>query len=543
MNAMCAIRRRLAREERDAGTALLLVIFVVLVLSALSLLILGTITSRVRPVVAAEKRAVTLSAAEAGLQAGLGAIKNSISVDPTDAGNVKGDRNLLPCWAGQNGSVSVSDTNVNYATTITYFMNDPSRQTDAWRVANKMTCNPGYGPTTGAPNYSLPKFALVSADGVGPAIKGNADLGNRRMEGVYTFSLSNANISGGSMGWGNLCFDAGSSPYAAGRQVVLRTCDSSLFSQMWSHRDDFTVQLSETTSSGGAGLCLQMDATTAASTTAMPVRLAVCDSSRATQRWGFNDGRALYARPTNVWTDGLWCANNAGGNLVAGPRNGTCPSLDASPKIGAGAAGTVTDDVDGRPLQWVNYKRFGRCYDITDWRLNSSAYPTGRPSEILYNCKQDPMRASEPRAQPGWNQVFTWDAATKRFFNRANVNADGQPVGTNMPYSATFPMWCMRSPNSNNGYVNFDSACTSTLPQFQWTVNRNTGNNATAYTIVDGFGRCLAAGDGNPAYPAGYQQYFSVVTATCDGTTGQKWNAPPIVSDVPVTNVRERVIS
>lgn len=542
MNALCAIRRRLSREQRDAGTALLLVIFVVLVLAAMSLLVLGSITSRVRPTVAAEKRADTLAAAEAGLQSGLGAIKNSVSVDPTDSGNVTGDRNILPCWTDQAGTVTVADDQLAYRTTIWYYTEDPSRQTDAWRQTNRMSCTPGYGPTTGAPLYSLPKYALVSSDGIGT--KANlGDTGNRRMEAVYTFSLTNQNIVGGSLGWGSLCFDAGSKPYTAGKQVTVKTCDPALFSQMWSHNSDFTMQLSETTVSGAAGLCLQLDTVTSTTTTAVPIRLASCDASKATQRWGFNDGRALFARATNSMSE-RWCANNSGGNLVGGPKNGACPAVDADPKVGSGAAGTVDDDVDGKPLQWVNYQRFGRCYDITDWITNSSAYSTGRPSEILYNCKQDPMRAFNAAAQPGWNQVFTWTASTKLFHVDANVNAQGYSLGSG-PTKASYPNWCMKSPGTNKGYVNFDAACNSAAKQFQWTVNRFTGNNATAYTIVDGYGRCLAAGPDNPIYVAAssnYKNLYSVVTADCDGSASQKWNAPPLESDVPISNIRERVI-
>jgi hypothetical protein len=68
------------------------------------------------------------------------------------------------------------------------------------------------------------------------------------------------------------------------------------------------------------------------------------------------------------------------------------------------------------------------------------------------------------------------------------------------------------------------SAITSgTSAAFTWTVNRDTGDSKTNYTIVDSYGRCLAAGPKNPSNAAAYS---SVVTSTCNGGGGQKWNAP-----------------
>ena len=55
---------------------------------------------------------------------------------------------------------------------------------------------------------------------------------------------------------------------------------------------------------------------------------------------------------------------------------------------------------------------------------------------------------------------------------------------------------------------------------------------ATSYTIVDTYGRCLSNGPFSGSYS-------SVITNTCDGSDGQKWNAPPAFGTANLASVVE----
>jgi hypothetical protein len=68
-------------------------------------------------------------------------------------------------------------------------------------------------------------------------------------------------------------------------------------------------------------------------------------------------------------------------------------------------------------------------------------------------------------------------------------------------------------------------------------MNVDTGNRTTSYTVVAASGRCL--GLGTPQGSGGLTQWSSIVTNTCDGTVGQKWNAPPLTDEGGSHNQRE----
>lgn len=519
------------RERDDEGAAMLIAIFSIMVVASVSILVLGVLTSQVLPTRYASKDARTITTAEAGLQAGLGALRNAVSADPNDGLRVQGDRNKLPCWTNQVGSLGAEGgPGAQYNATIQYFLDNPSGQDAAWRTSRQLGCVSGLGPS------EFPRFALITAKGIGDAVSDDdPELGNRTMETVYTFNLTNVNIAGGMIRMGSSasapCIDAGSNAPTAGTQVRTNACVDGLVSQQWSHRADFTVQLTSTNADPNGGMCLSANPGTNSSPTLVPVTLQVCNGADAKQRWGYDDGFAMYGR-INLNMGQRWYLQPSGGFLRAG---GSATSTLADPSTGAGAAGDTSDDVDGKPLQWVNYKEFGRCMDVTDWILDYSAYPKGRPSEILYPCKQDPMRELSPSARPGWNQVFTWSAATRLFWVNRTVDASGNTL-YNVPSNPSMPRYCMQSPGVAGGYVNFDAACDQHQGKFRWTVNRNTGDAFTNYTVVDHKGLCMAQGVRNPAY--GYV-WSSVKVEVCTGGPEQKWNAPPNPNDAKVDNTRE----
>lgn len=519
------ITRRVRRGSDDEGIALLLVILAMLTVTSLSLLVMGTLLAQITPTQFQQKNTTTANAAEAGLAAGLAAIRNSTSPDPTVANEILGDRGLLPCWTNYTGTVGgPTATTLTWSTTIKYYAADPSGQTQAWRTTNAFQCTSGLGPPV------TPNFALVTSNGVAPALpRSSSSAGNRTLETVYTFRLTNQNVSGGLIHIGSLCLAATSGTPAVGTGVSVTTCVPGAPSQLWAYRQDFTVQLTASqTSVATAGLCIDAYPGAAGTDTNIATKMQTCDGTSPRQRWGISDAREMFGHLTNVFS-GKWCFRNDASVLKASTSCGT--QVTPEPEVGAGAAGSTSNSIDGVPLQWVNYREFGRCLDITDWQVSPAAYPGGRPSEIAYPCKQDPMRDSLVNAQPGWNEVFTYEASTRLFFLNKDANA-------NRPNNPANPRYCMKSPNSAGGYVQFFTDCTTASTAYQWTINRDTGSSTTNYTIVDGYGRCLSVGTPNPSY--GYP-WSSIVTATCDGTPGQKWNAPPGLQDAPVNNTRENV--
>ena len=70
----------------------------------------------------------------------------------------------------------------------------------------------------------------------------------------------------------------------------------------------------------------------------------------------------------------------------------------------------------------------------------------------------------------------------------------------------------------------------------------DTGVYATSYQIVDGYGYCLTPTDATPPdlYP-GVNQVSKIIVRVCDGSTPQKWNAPPGILDAtPLKDIGER---
>ena len=84
------------------------------------------------------------------------------------------------------------------------------------------------------------------------------------------------------------------------------------------------------------------------------------------------------------------------------------------------------------------------------------------------------------------------------------------------------------------------TVCDTANPRHTWSVNRATGVYATAYTVVDGYGRCMSLGA--PGATSGaLAEWSTIVAETCDGSTRQKWNAPAWIGLSNIANTRETV--
>ncbi|MGL5859441.1 MAG: hypothetical protein ACRC35_13740, partial [Angustibacter sp.] len=228
-------RLRRTRHGRDDGAASVLVLLAIILVSALGVLALGAVLAQVKPTQFQRKNIQTAVAAEAGLEAGLAAIRNATSANPDPTGDpLLGDLAKLPCWIDYRGQVGTpTGADLTWVATIRYFSQDPARQPTTWRDANDVDCRPGSGTSPTTPN-----FALVTARGVGDPLPGySSDVGNRTLETVYRFRLTNRNTPGGLIEFNNLCMDAGSGAPAVGTAVLAQTCEPGAARQQWSYRE------------------------------------------------------------------------------------------------------------------------------------------------------------------------------------------------------------------------------------------------------------------------------------------------------------------
>jgi hypothetical protein len=486
-------QRRRAERRADGGAALLLVVLLIMIAAAMGLLVLAMVAAQSGPTIRERKLARTLHGAEAGINAAQSQIKAATTADTL--GVMHGDRSKLPCGTIA-GTVGGESGNIGYSVLVRYFATDPTNATSAWRTANALPCVSGYGPK------QVPGYALMESQGTGDSAAGVAAAsGNRTLEAVYTIKVTNANVLGGlvkNMFGGTsgnlaLCFDALSAAPAADAPVKVTTCDSASSSQRFAYQINFSLVLTATqTTSTPAGMCVTYDS-------AKPTLvMRACDGSTS-QKWGFDSG-AHFRWP---WSGGVCMMiqtdNTSGSNLVANAA--TCSSgygrqytWEPEAKVGAGDAGPAQN-------QFVNYLEFGRCFDVTGQNVNATYL-------IDWPCKQDPT------SSPAWNQQLTYDTVTGHLVSNST--------------------YCATSPATTGDYVVLKPCVTGQASQ-QWTLSGDTGLYATSYTVKDYLGRCMGLGAPN----ASLSQWSTIVPAVCDGSAGQKWNAPADLIDAATKNTRE----
>ncbi|MFC3687371.1 RICIN domain-containing protein [Aquipuribacter hungaricus] len=520
-------------SQGDEGAAMMFVLVTMFIATSISLLLLGSIVSQVGPAQFAQKNVRTVHAAEAGLDVALGQVRAASATDPLDSTKVVGNRQGLPCIKNTKRGVLTGDLGttpgaLTYRVTIRYYATDPAGKDEAWRTANAMTCTTAGGPAI------TPRYALLQSEGAGAAVpRRDVDAGDRTVETVYDFQLTNTNVAGGLIHNyfdGNtasldLCWKAGSAVPTVGTRLTAAACTPSDANQRWTWRSDFTIALSRTLDPAWAGskLC----AAAVGLTDPRQMQLQVCGAGFE-QKWGYDDNGRFRAR-LNGTAYTSFCPvisqdNTSGSNLDASTAacNGSVRQTKWRPdaSVGSGSVGNVTGTAADTQLQWVNYDEFGRCFDVSNWDV-------AVVSMIAYPCKQDPTSAV------GWNQTLVWNGTTKQLYTRQG--STGQTFN-----AATGPRYCVRAPSTNFGYVTLRVCSTGSIPANEiWQVNRKIeGNYADSYTVVDRFGRCMAVGPPNAAV---YTAWSSIVSATCDGSGRQKWNAPPLDGASTVRDTREVV--
>jgi hypothetical protein len=488
------------RLRDESGAALLIALFLITTVTALSVAIGGVVLSQRVPTQIARKNFQTINAAEGGVEAALSRIR-AASTGST------GVVTSLPCTstygATFSGSLGPDQGNLNYTATITYYWSDPSYASNR-TTANQVKCSSSGNPT-------VPNYALITSAATGAGVGGlNTTDGDRSLEAVYNFSLTNANISGGPIPLfqSTFCMDASASP-AVGTYVTMQPCVTGLPQQSWSYNKDLTISL---TGMAQNTLCLQANPNNNTST---KIRLATCGTTNL-QKWSFNaageyegtdtsqnyNGYCLYSSATAGAQIGLTTSCNSGHDSVH--------TWAPDAKVGAGAAGASTN-------QLVNYKEFGRCLDDTGWDVNYAFL-------IDYPCKQTPNPANVDQ-----NQVFTGPNANGQMVMAYNPNGNG-PYCLQAGSKTTPPI---------SGTLVQTKKCATNDNSQKWTSTGNTGNNATNYNYKTNNGLCLSIAPATASAIAGGLPWSQIIVETCDGSLKQKWNAPPLTAGAGLNNTWE----
>jgi Tfp pilus assembly protein PilX len=512
---------RRVRRGGDEGTALMITIFTMLLVTTMSLTVGSAVLLQVRPTQAEQKATRTLTAAEAGFDVAL----NRIRAAQDASGN--GVRTSLPCTATAGtvltGTMSGTDPSA-YSVKIRYYNADPSGQSASWRSSstNLVACS------SGAP-ASVPAYALLESTGSGAAIRGISGLDfDRVVEQVYRFNVTNENVLGGQIVLNTTTTCLTAENHANNAKVSVTACDTTGadIKQKWSYTPELLLK---TYDASGNAYCIQADS----SINAQAKLTSSCDATKAVQVWSFNDnGRFEGAeadgsgRPSGD-TNG-WCLTTANSNFVVMKQEcsggyDAVHTFNPVAQVGAGAAGDTT-------RQLVNYRYFGRCLDVTAQNRDATWL-------IGYPCKQAPSAT-----YVAWNQKFTWDATTEQFCTNTSNAAVTSCALTNSN------LYCLSAGTSGStpavGTRVLLKLCSTTNTAQKWTRRGDLpGNYAASYNILTlNGGLCLDLNPAGASEASTYDKQWGLIqVSTCDGSTRQKWNAPADLSPSSTINTYERV--
>lgn len=519
------------RPRGDDGVAMMTTVMMMLVMTALSVLALGLVLNQVTPTQFAQKNTRTIFAAEAGLEASVGRIRSAVAA-PDFLNKVYGNPAKLPCTV--TGVVDTASGSTTYATTVRYYLDDPSGRSETWLNANKLACSDSGGTGT-----TLPAYAMISSQGdATQSAKVAATSGDRAISMVYRFETTTTNVVGGRIySWNGTAtspFCLRADGLSAGSTVSYRassTCGTAANedAELWAYTDSHTLKLASSDLTA-TPLCLTDESGT--------IRLRACtpvsDSNAHLQRWSWhNGGNATWQAQASGLVDRNPAACLGSGRTSGNPVNGdklqvaACAnqaawgSFSPDPAVGPGAASINTNQI-------VNYLEFGRCMDVTDVTI-------GRPFMISYPCKQDPPDG----ANILWNHKWYYSEPV------VGTTAAAQPIVVRVNNS-TDPAqrYCLKtaagisSPSGYTGvgpdfHVTF-KPCNAADATQQWIRSTATGDRTTSYTFRDSSGRCI--GVGGDKYNGNWS---TLVVSTCDGSTAQKWNAPPAVVEAEIGNYLE----
>ena len=261
---------------------MLTAILLIMIMAAISVLMLGVVVAQKTPTVFADKNGQTVFASEAGLDAALSQLRSSLGAPDILTGKIYGDPRLLPCTV--QGSVNAAGTSLKYKVNVAYFDQSPTGKDTSWRAVNQLTCS----PTTGV--AIAPSFALLSSEGVDADLKGMASgAGNRTIETVYTFQVSNNNIDGGTIySFGDKhCLQA--TGQTVGSKVVYvdaADCREDDPRRLWTYGKDYSLHLS-VSDLGATPLCITGNASGGGN---IDITLTKCTTGNTSQMFSWQGG-------------------------------------------------------------------------------------------------------------------------------------------------------------------------------------------------------------------------------------------------------------
>ncbi|ACV08997.1 RICIN domain-containing protein [Jonesia denitrificans] len=505
------------RRDPEEGMALMSAMLLMIVITMLSLLVLGFVVSELRPTLYTNKNIRTSSAAQAGIEATISQIRNATTTDA--AGNVVGDIHQLPCYV--NGPVEGAPEGTTFTASVSYFAEDPVGRDEEWRADNALRCYTS-GATIGL--RAVPRYAVVRSEGLDPSAVVMDNVADRMIEATYTFPLMTRTISGGQILDANSQFCLVAETTSAGstarfRPITGELCKEPNERNLWSWRSDYMIHLSSSDLDGRVPLCLSGRATGSTPTrmTLRPCTLGSADPDGQRFAWiGSHTWQGQNAANTNRANS--YIVNSDGtvsnGDYISVSTSTGNPKPKPLPAVGKGNASYATSQV-------VNQAEFGRCLDVTNATISYAFM-------ISYPCKQDPTGNgafdwnhkwfyTEPDADLGQTSVVTKirvNDGTNRCLitpSSAGIVAGTRPSGVNVgSYSAhRFPRFL-----TSSGATDCSSQNT------QWTRYGNTGDS-NEWTIQDRNGRCLSV-----ANIPGLFGWSAIVVQPCDGGDYQKWNVP-----------------
>jgi len=489
---------------------MLTAILFIMVCAAVSVLMLGVVVAQVKPTVFAAKNTHTISAAEAGVDATLSQLRTALGTPDAITGKIYGDPHKLPCTiTGAVGGVGTP----RYDVTIRYFSESPANQDDTWRAGNAFTCTPGSGL------HMAPSFALITSVGSDVAVAGyGASVGNRTLETIYTFQVTNSNIDGGVIySFGDAwCLQASATTAGATvRYVLAADCRDDDPLRMWSWDTHYAIHLSITDLVGSTPLCLTGRGN-------VLVTLQACNGG-TDQMFSWEGGarwRGQNSANTDYSTECLGTGDSTltvltGKPLKISPNcasNAAWGSFDPDPRVGAGAAGDSTNQV-------VNFLEFGRCFDVTHENVLE-------PSMIIYPCKQDPSGGTRLLWNHKW--YYTEPVSLVGSFSGQQImvingGSTGTPGG----------QYCLTAPAAaGSGYPTL-TPCSGSAPNQKWTRTAKAASYADSWTFIDAQGRCIGLGDKIEG------SWSQMTVETCNHGPEQKWNAPATAQSASLDNFKE----
>lgn len=519
---MRRIHHILSRVNRtDDGVAMLSALIAIMIMTALTVLVMGLVVSQVMPTQFARKNTRTIYAAEAGIESALGQLRTAVGA-PDVTGAVYGSTAKLPC--SMTGTVSDPGGPLSYTVSIRYYTDNPAGRDATWLNANKMACTDGSGTGGLQPQYAYVSSA-GSAQGGGALAPNQA---NRSMSSIYRFNVTSTNVSGGRIYTFNTKYCLQADSVADGSYVTYKAfadCGNDDDRELWLWNADYQIKLAVTTLAGSTPLCITGPGT---AYNTEKVKLRPCKSSSDTARWNqlwsWQGGSHWEGETTSIsGYSGVCLFQYSQSNADSSMRNQnlyagkTCASdqewgsFNPDPALGAGAASYATHQV-------INFLEFGRCFDVTGENVSSTFM-------IIYPCKQDPASAT------GFNWNHKW------FYTEPAPGASSSgPQNIYIYYlNNTSSKYCLMSPTPESGspYPTLSTNCTD--QRTQWTRFGDTGNYGTSYRFVDYKGRCISLGD---KYNGAWSK---MIVTGCTTGLDQKWNAPSENVQASVGNYLETV--